>query len=292
MPETFTTRAAFDAGFGRGGVLVPTMGALHAGHTSLIGAARAIADELPGCPGVVATVFVNPTQFNDPSDLARYPRDPDADAAMAFAAGADAVFAPDTDEVYPPGVEIEAPELPRIAEGVGLEDGARPGFLRGVGQVVNRLFTLTRPAAAIFGEKDWQQLLFIEFLARERHPGLQIVRAPTIRELDGLAMASRNRLLSDDERRRAEAVPRALEAACAERDPAEAEQEAAGVIARGGLEMEYTTIRDAETCGPVRADRPARVFIAARAGKTRLIDNHPWEAGCDLRVVAAQQREG
>lgn len=290
--EIITTLSEYHTRFGAGAVLVPTMGALHGGHTALMRIAQGAARAMPGCPGVVSTIFVNPTQFNDPKDLERYPRDLEHDAAMAFEAGTDVVLAPYADEVYPPGEEIEAPDLPPVADGVGLEDGARPGFLKGVCQVCHRLFSLIEPAAAVFGEKDWQQLLMIELLAEHRHPGLRIIRGPTIRETDGLAMASRNRLLSVGERERASGVPRAIEAACAERDQAKAEAAAMAGVRTAGLDLEYARVVDAASCGPVEPGKPARVFIAARAGSTRLIDNHPWEPGCDLRAVAASQRAG
>jgi len=287
-----TTLDAYHERFGAGAVLVPTMGALHGGHTALMKIAAQAARSIPGCPGVVSTIFVNPTQFNDPKDLERYPRDLERDALIAFGAGTDVVLAPDADEVYPPGETIEAPDLPPVADGVGLEDAARPGFLKGVGQVCHRLFGLIEPAAAVFGEKDWQQLLMVEHLAERMHPGLRIIRGPTVREPDGLAMASRNRLLTAEERERAAGVPRAIEAACAERDADKAEAAAMAGVRSAGLDLEYARVVDAATCGPVKPGEPARIFIAARAGTTRLIDNHPWEPGCDLRAVAAGQREG
>lgn len=258
-----------------GSVLVPTMGALHDGHLALVRTARAEAGRRGGVP-VVVTVFVNPTQFNDPKDLERYPRTLDADAAGCERAGADAVFAPGVSEVYPSGIVVPTPSLPAVAVGPGLEDAHRPGHFAGVCQVVERLFELTRPSAAIFGEKDWQQLKVIEAMAGVLRPGLSIIAHATAREADGLAMSSRNVFLKPDERPRAAAVSRALSAGAAEATPAEAEHRMRTVLESAGLGVEYAVVRDAQTLLKPQSGRPARSLIAARLGTVRLIDNAPW----------------
>jgi len=262
-----------------GGVLVPTMGGLHPGHVELVRLAARARDE-KGLGPVVVSVFVNPKQFEEGVDFERYPRDLDADAAAIEPAGADAVFAPSADEVYPPGVETDAP-VPPVADGPGLEDRFRPGHLPGVCQVVWRLFELARPAAAVFGEKDWQQLQIARALAaayaeRAGAP-LEIVPAPTVREPDGLAMSSRNRFLSPADRDRAGAISAALARASEFRDAAEAELVMRGTLKSRGLEGEYAAVRDAETLmSHPEPGAPARALIAARLGEVRLIDNAAW----------------
>ena len=261
---------------GTGCALVPTMGALHAGHARLVEIGATIARErnLPGC---MATVFVNPTQFNDPADLARYPRTLDHDADLCRAAGADAVFAPRVDDIYPPGRPIPVPPLPPVATRPGLEDAHRPGHFAGVAQVVQRLFDLTRPAVAVFGEKDWQQLAVIRALAGGAGP--EIVPAATVRTPSGLAMSSRNRFLSPAQAEQALAIPRALEAAARAKTPVDAQAAMASLLADAGLATEYAVVRDAETLLPLPPDAArgsGRALIAARLGSVRLIDNAPW----------------
>ncbi|MGI9188302.1 MAG: pantoate--beta-alanine ligase, partial [Gaiellales bacterium] len=185
---------------------VPTMGALHAGHASLV---RVGADG-PGC--VVISDFVNPTQFGAGEDFAAYPRDLVADAEIAEAAGADVLWAPAVEEVYPTGFSTTVDPGPLALELCG---ASRPGHFVGVATVVTRLFGLVRPARAIFGRKDFQQLTLMRQVARDLALGIEIVGAPTIREVDGLAMSSRNRYLSPGERERATAVPAALRAIAA-----------------------------------------------------------------------------
>lgn len=262
-----------------GCVLVPTMGALHEGHAALMrrGAALAAARGLKA--GCVATIFVNPTQFNDPADLERYPRTLDADVALCARAGVAAVFAPDARTVYPgwPNHAVPTPPLPRVATEPGLEDAHRPGHFAGVCQVVLRLFEFCRPAAAIFGEKDWQQLQVIRAITAEQGLGIEIVPGSTVREADGLAMSSRNRFLSPAERPAALALGRAIRAAAGERDPAAAEAAAASVLARAGVDREYAVVRDADTLEtPGSGTRAYRTLIAGRVGTVRLIDNGPW----------------
>ncbi|HZW08504.1 MAG TPA: pantoate--beta-alanine ligase [Phycisphaerales bacterium] len=257
-----------------GGVFVPTMGALHEGHASLMAIARRRAGtSLP----VVASVFVNPTQFNEAADFDRYPRTFGADAAMCEQAGVDALFAPSAGEVYPEGMDVPKGDLPPVATQPGLEDARRPGHFAGVCQVVRRLFAIVEPAAAVFGEKDWQQLQVISAMVATEGLGVEIVPGPTVREPDGLAMSSRNRLLSRADRAAAGGMPRALAAAARLPDVEAAEAAMRRELALAGLEPEYAAVRDAQTLLSPRDTRPARALIAARAGSVRLIDNGPWE---------------
>lgn len=262
-----------------GCTLVPTMGALHAGHGSLIRRAAAL-----GAP-VLVTVFVNPTQFGAGEDFDRYPRTFDSDVALAESAGAHAVFAPAPDDVFPRGVEAARAEaaaipLPEVARSPGLEDSCRPGHFAGVCQVVARLFEMTRPRAACFGEKDFQQLRLIEELAALPRiapgcpPGIEIVRCPTVREHDGLAMSSRNRYLATGQRDQALGLYRALQSCMAAQRIATAELLMRGTLEEHGLEIEYATIRRASDLMPVTDfNEPTRALIAARLGAVRLIDN-------------------
>lgn len=283
-------RSIDELGSVRGGALVPTMGALHAGHLALIDRAKAVADST--CP-VVVSIFVNPTQFGPGEDFARYPRTFEADCIAAAGAGADAVFAPEVETMYPPPPHppVLAPSLPDVATKPGLEDACRPGHLAGVCQVVARLFDLLEPRWAIFGEKDYQQLLTVSAmvdgqnaLASPRWPGLQILPHPTLREPDGLAMSSRNRYLGEGDRPRALGLCRALEEARAMASPGRPvrriEEAMRAVLVRHGLEVQYAVVRDAATLLPVDSidvssppGRPVRGLIAARLGAVRLIDN-------------------
>lgn len=276
--EIVRTVAALRArvtGWRRGGArvaLTPTMGALHDGHLSLVGIGRREADR------VVATLFVNPTQFGPGEDLSRYPRDEARDAAMLRGAGCDLLFAPDVAEMYPAGFATTV----RVA---GLTDvlcgAARPGHFDGVAQVVTKLLNQAQADVAIFGEKDWQQLAVIRRLARDLDIPTRILGAPVVREADGLAMSSRNRYLAPAERVAAPALhaalTRAAAAIAAGADPAAACAEAAAaVIAAGFTPPDYLEARTAE--GLAAIDRhdpatPARVFAAARLGAARLIDN-------------------
>ena len=227
--------------------LVPTMGALHAGHRALLAAAR------PECDVLVASLFVNPAQFGDDADLADYPRDLDRDAAEAEAAGVDLLFAPSAGELYPSGfatwVEPEGAAL-------GLEGEHRPGHFRGVATVCLKLFTIVRPQLAWFGRKDAQQVAVVKQLVRDLNLDVEIRVVDTVRDDDGLALSSRNARLSRDERERALAIPRALETHDAER--------ARVVLAEAGIVPDYVAVADLD--GPTLA-------IAARVGSTRLIDN-------------------
>ena len=262
-----------------GGILVPTMGALHAGHASLIRHAATL-----GAP-VTVTIFVNPTQFGQGEDFDRYPRTFDAAVALAEAAGAHAVFAPAPEEIYPRGVEAARSEaaaipLPTVASTPALEDSCRPGHFAGVCQVVARLFELTKPRAACFGEKDFQQLRLIEELAARPEiapgcpAGIEIVRCPTVREHDGLAMSSRNRYLAPEQRDQALGLYRALQSCMAAQRIATAELLMRGTLEEHGLDVEYATVRRASDLMPATDfHEPTRALIAARLGSVRLIDN-------------------
>jgi pantoate--beta-alanine ligase len=225
--------------------LVPTMGAFHAGHVSLFRAAR---DE---CETVVVSLFVNPTQFNSASDLERYPRDEERDVRIAEDAGVDVLFAPSAEELYPPGYQtwIDVEELSRPLEGE-----FRPGHFRGVATVCCKLFNLVRPRFAYFGQKDAQQVAVVRQMVRDLNLDVEIRVLPTVRDADGLALSSRNVLLSPAEREAAAALPRAL----ATRDP----ERARALL--NGLEVDYLEIADFE---------PRVLAGAVRVGKTRLIDN-------------------
>lgn len=250
-------------------ILVPTMGALHAGHAALIDAARARA----GKNGtVIVSIFVNPTQFGPNEDLAKYPRTLEADLEVCAAHGADAVFAPAAEEMYPPGDStfIEETTLAR-----GLCGAQRAGHFRGVCTVVAKLFNILRPEAAIFGEKDYQQLAIIRRMARDLFFGIEIIGHATVRESDGLAMSSRNRYLNAEDRQRAAAFPAALKQATEEPDPRSIVTRANELITQGtGSAPEYVELVDAETLEPLASlDRPAVLAAAVKIGETRLIDN-------------------
>lgn len=255
---------------------VPTMGALHSGHGSLVTRAREA-----GRP-VVVSIFVNPTQFGPKEDFVRYPRTLDSDCALLEPLGAAAVFVPSVEAIYPRGLEAARTEaatlaLPDVATKPGLEDACRPTHFGGVALVVGRLFDLVRPSAAYFGEKDFQQLRLVQDMVdadRARFGDLRIVPCPTVREGDGLAMSSRNRYLSSDERTAAIALSRALQIAHSAQRVATAEQLMRDTLDSFGLEVEYAVVRDARTLMPVTGfERPTRALIAARLGNTRLIDN-------------------
>lgn len=260
-------------GDGRRIALVPTMGNLHAGHHSLLRAARERADV------VVASVFVNPTQFGPNEDFARYPRTPDADAAGLAAHGCDVLFLPQVADLYPYGAErtvkISVPELPDVLEGA-----IRPGHFDGVATVVAKLFNLTQPQVAVFGQKDYQQLLLIRRMVRDLGYPIEIVAAPIVREANGLAMSSRNQYLSIDQRDRAGAIHASLlrmrdDVRDSSRTFAAIEAQARVSLGEAGLEPDYAVIRRAADLGdPEPGTRVGLVgLIAARSGATRLIDN-------------------
>lgn len=237
--------------------LVPTMGAFHAGHLALIRAAR------EACDVVVVSLFVNPSQFTASEDLARYPRDEEADASTAAAAGVDLLFAPTPEELYPPGFDtwVEPGVLATVLEGA-----ARPGHFRGVATVCTKLFSIAQPAVAFFGRKDAQQVAVIKRLVDDLDLPVEIVVVPTVRDPDGLALSSRNAFLSPAERASALALPRALraglEAHRSGADPVATAQEV--LAAESGLRIEYVAVADLD--GPT-------LGAAVRVGGTRLIDN-------------------
>jgi pantoate--beta-alanine ligase len=249
---------------------VPTMGALHAGHMALVAEARRRATH------VIASIFVNPTQFAADEDLSTYPRREAADAAMLEGEGVAILWAPDAAIMYPDGL---AAPIPAGAIGDDLEGAARPGHFDGVATVVARLFDQVRPDIALFGEKDYQQLAVIRQLVRDRKLEIEIVGVPTQRDEDGLALSSRNAYLSDEERIAARAMPRALgdaaQAIAEGGDVADALERARARLEAAGFEpIDYVDLRDAETLAPlITLDRPARLLAAARIGRTRLIDN-------------------
>lgn len=264
-----------DAGFSV--ALVPTMGALHHGHLSLIEAAHQVADR------VAVTLFVNPTQFGPTEDLAVYPRDEDGDLRKLVGAGAHLMFAPSVDEMYPPGsvTRVSVPGLGDILEGE-----CRPGFFTGVATIVAKLLVQSLPDVAVFGEKDWQQLQVIRRMVHDLDIPVAIHGCPTVREADGLALSSRNAYLSADERAIAPTLHRALQdVAAAVRggaDPDGACSDAIqAVLAAGFRSVDYLTVRDPASLKPwCRPDGggkhalpPARVVAAAWLGSTRLIDN-------------------
>lgn len=266
----------------KGSTFVPTMGALHEGHASLIRLADwSVKPDHSIRPPTVVSIFVNPTQFNDPADLARYPRTIEADLAICKAAGADAVFIPDVDTVYPRGVALPTPPLPAAATEPRLEDALRPGHFQGVCQVVARLFNLVKPAAAIFGEKDYQQLATIRAMTRALELPINIIPAPTIREPDGLAMSSRNRFIPEANRRQATAISRALcEASAPANDtPQKAEAAMRRTLLEAGFaesDIQYAVVRDATTLTTPRPNHECRSLIAVSLAPVRLIDNAPW----------------
>ena len=252
--------------------LVPTMGALHAGHMALVAEARARAAH------VVASIFVNPTQFAPHEDLSTYPRRESNDARMLEEEGCALLWAPDVAALYPDGPEIS---VRAGSLGEGLDGAARPGHFDGVATVVARLFEQVRPDVALFGEKDYQQLAVIRQMVRDLDLGIEIIGVPTQRDADGLALSSRNVYLSDEERRAARVLPRALgEAAAAIKSGGAVGEALAGAkerLAKAGFDpIDYVELCDAETLEPLASlDRPARILAAARIGTTRLIDNLP-----------------
>jgi pantoate--beta-alanine ligase len=247
------------------------MGALHAGHLSLVEAAGR------ACDRVIVTIFVNPAQFGPNEDFARYPRTLVADIEKLSSVAADLVFAPSVEEVYPPGFSTKV-----VLEGparANLEDRFRPTHFPGVATVVTKLLNQAQADIAVFGEKDYQQLLVIKQLARDLDIATEILGAPTLREADGLAMSSRNVYLSSEERERAKALHRALKEAARrilDGDDIDVAMAAArAALADVGFEIDYVEARHAETLAPVASlgEGPIRLLAAAKLGATRLIDN-------------------
>ena len=265
---------------GRRLALVPTMGALHEGHAALVAEARRRADR------VVVSIFVNPTQFDDPRDLAAYPRALAEDLALCERAGVDVVFAPEVEDLYPDGAQTVV-EVGEIAK--PLCGRSRPGHFRGVATVVTKLLCAAKPHVAVFGEKDWQQLAVIRRLVRDLRLDVEIAGMPTVRERDGLAMSSRNRRLDPEARRQAQALSRALDAAesaarAGERDAARLLEGVRREIAKSPrAEIDYAELRDPDSLAPApaRLEAPALLALAvflrppqgADGPGVRLIDN-------------------
>jgi pantoate--beta-alanine ligase len=256
---------------GRRIAVVPTMGALHEGHLQLLRTARARADI------VIITMFVNPTQFGPNEDLARYPRDEAGDIAKARTCGIDLAFCPDASSMYPAGAQtfIEVRELQKPLCGA-----SRPGHFAGVATIVSKLFHITNPHLAVFGEKDYQQLAIIRRMVRDLDFGIEILGVPIVSEADGLALSSRNAYLSADQRKTALSLSKGLAAAEAavkagERDGAKIVAAARALIeAEPGARIDYVELRDADELSSVTTlSRPAVLAMAVFVGTTRLIDN-------------------
>jgi len=256
---------------------VPTMGNLHAGHFSLVRLARTRAER------VVASVFVNPTQFGPNEDLDRYPRTPDADASGLAAAGCDLLWLPSVQTMYPHGpdasVQVRVPAVTEVLEGAH-----RPGHFDGVATVVARLFNQVQPDVAVFGRKDFQQLAVIRYLVGDMAVPLEVVGADTMRETDGLAMSSRNQYLTAEQRPVAAEIHRTLQtvraAVVAGAALADAEDEARATLERHGFAVDYVAIRRPDLTTPAPGERSRMVvLVAARLGQTRLIDNLEFDAG-------------
>ncbi|KFC67460.1 Pantothenate synthetase [Bosea sp. LC85] len=251
--------------------LVPTMGALHEGHIALVKLAQQHARR------VVVSIFVNPTQFAPHEDFKKYPRTFDNDRSLLETAQADAIFFPSVEEMYPPGFASRVLLLGPAA--VGLDDRFRPTHFEGVATICCKLFTQSRADCAVFGEKDYQQLKVVTRMAADLDLGIEIIPAPTHREPDGLAMSSRNRYLSPEERALAPLLHRVMQNLAMRirnEDPLfQAVGEAQSEIITAGFELDYLEARHAETLAPVTglADGPIRLLVAARLGGTRLIDN-------------------
>ena len=252
--------------------LVPTMGALHAGHLALVDRARRRADR------VVVSIFVNPAQFSPAEDFSTYPRTFDADIRAIAQAGGDLVWAPKSiAEMYPPGFALQV--VPGGPATVGLEDAFRPHFFTGVATVVAKLLLQSLPDVALFGEKDFQQLRVVERMAADLDIPTTIVGVPTVRERDGLALSSRNVYLSPEDRATAPMLYKALRqcarAVAEGRAPQEAAAETRQALAAAGFIVDYVEVRHAHTLAPITdaASEPMRVLAAAKLGPTRLIDN-------------------
>jgi pantoate--beta-alanine ligase len=250
---------------------VPTMGALHAGHIALVRRVKAQADL------TVVSIFVNPTQFGSTEDFARYPRDLPSDADLLALQGVDFVFAPEPDEMFPPGTATFV-EVAGLSD--KLEGKSRPGHFRGVATVVTKLFTIVTPHVAAFGQKDAQQAIIIKTLVRDLMLNVEVLVLPTQRDEDGVALSSRNALLTSDERKAARAIPRALEAAKAalaggERDSGRILSIAKAILGEEPLlRTDYVEMVDTERLDPItRVHGDALLVVAAMAGVTRLIDN-------------------
>ena len=251
--------------------VVPTMGALHEGHLSLVRAAQG------ECDRVIVTLFVNPRQFNNPEDFAKYPRTEDADAAILAPLAVDALFVPDAAEVYPPG---HATVVSVGGIGTLLEGAHRPGHFDGVATVVALLLNLTRADRAYFAEKDWQQLQVVRQMVADLRMPVRIVACPSVRAEDGVALSSRNQRLSPDARRRAAAIPQALTAAARAIEggaaPEPVLEDARATLRDAGLgPLDYLELRDALSLAEPRPGHEARLLVAVWLDGVRLIDNVP-----------------
>ena len=280
----FSAMLEAERALGRSVGLVPTMGALHAGHRSLI--ERAARE----CDVVAVTVFVNPLQFNDAADLAAYPRDLEGDAALARAGGASVVFAPPVEEMYGVGRVASTVHVEGVSE--GLEGASRPGHFDGVTTVVAKLFALSGRCRAYFGEKDYQQLAVVRRMVADLSMPVTIVGCPTVREVDGLALSSRNTRLSPEQRRAAVSLHRALRAgrACVERgegDPVRVTAAMTAVlVAEPLVTPDYAVVVDPDTLQcPAQIDGEVRLLVAAQVGAVRLIDN---EGACRAPTVVGE----
>ena len=269
--------------------LVTTMGNLHAGHIALVRRAQQLADR------VVVSIFVNPLQFGPKEDFAAYPRTLDADKLQLAVAGTDLLFAPELDEVYPGGMDqvsrVEVPAFDAILDGA-----VRPGHFTGVATVVMKLFNMVQPDVAIFGEKDYQQLLVIKRMVADLCVPIRIVGHPTVREADGLAMSSRNQYLSKAERAQAPLLRKVLSESGAllrdtHKDFKELQAQALQRLSEGGFKPDYVEVRNADTLAPATAEDKRLVILAAAwLGKARLIDNLSLDLGVpqDKTVVLSQ----
>ncbi|HEV2110321.1 MAG TPA: pantoate--beta-alanine ligase [Gammaproteobacteria bacterium] len=271
--------------------LVPTMGNLHAGHLALVKHARRLAER------VVVSIFVNPLQFGPKEDFGAYPRTPDADRLQLAAAGVDMLFTPEVDEVYPAGVDgVTRVEVPGLS---GILDGAsRPGHFTGVATVVAKLFNMVQPDVAVFGEKDYQQLLVIRRMTTDLYLPVEIVGHPTVREPDGLAMSSRNQYLTRSERAQAPLLQQVLRETSSAlrnggRDFAALQRQAVLRLDAGGFRSDYVEIRQADSLAtPAEGDARFVVLGAAWLGKARLIDNVTLDLSIPAdRTVALSRAE-
>jgi pantoate--beta-alanine ligase len=270
LVRTRAELAAARAGVAGSLALVPTMGALHEGHAELIRLAGTLAD------AVAVSIFVNPLQFAPAEDLDRYPRTPERDLELLDRLGVGLVFAPGVAEMYPdgrPAVTVDPGPL-----GALLEGASRPGHFAGVLTVVTKLLGLVRPDVAVFGEKDYQQLALIRRAVADLELGVRIVGGPTVRDPDGLALSSRNRYLSAEQRQQALALPRALRAGADEGPNGAGAVLKSATEALRGIDVDYLALRGVDL-GPAPAAGPARLLVAARIGTTRLIDNVPLTLG-------------
>lgn len=275
-PKVFNTVAEVDAWAGAEETpiaAVLTMGALHSGHAELVRYAKA---NTPSGTRVIATIFVNPTQFNDASDLAAYPRTLDSDIDTLQSVGVDAVFVPDVSQIYPNGPEVNPPIEPG-AIGDVLEGKARPGHFRGMLTVVHRLLIITHADYSFFGEKDFQQLTLVKTMVAAKNMPVEIVGVPTVRDEFGIALSSRNRRLSDNAIEHARLIPKAMnkaaEAFLGSGSAKEAETVGKAILEKSGdFEVEYFEIRSNDLVSPPALNN-ARVFVAVNIDGVRLIDN-------------------